>query len=104
MLHTTKAFTRRVMRTALSGRLLTTLLLALSAQLAIADEPKPQAATPIELTLSPAAEPVPAMRYHLLPPQEMRVRGNAVPIYLRLVHETNDAWKERLNQAAELLD
>lgn len=48
------------------------------------DDPPPKA---FELTLSPAAEPVPALKYQLLPPPEDQVRGNAAPIYLRVVFE-----------------
>ena len=58
------------------------------ASLAFAEEP-----APLELTVSPAAEPVPALRYHLLPPLEDRVPGNATPIYLRLVYEQGDEWR-----------
>ncbi len=51
----------------------------------------------LELVVDPAAEPVPAFRYHLLPPPEEQIVGNAVPIYSRIVHEQSDAWKQRLH-------
>jgi hypothetical protein len=50
------------------------------------------------LTLSPQTAPVPALRYRLLPLSVDRKEGNAVPIYLRLVHQQSDAaqreWAE----------
>jgi hypothetical protein len=51
------------------------------------------------LTISPQAEPRPALKYRLLPSTMELKPGNAVPIYLRLVHEQNDAsrrlWVEQ---------
>jgi hypothetical protein len=47
------------------------------------------------LTVSPRAAPVPALRYRLFPQDSTRKPGNAVPIYLRLVHEQNDASRRR---------
>lgn len=50
------------------------------------------------ITASPAAEPTPALAYRLWPMVWERKEGNAVPIYLRLNHEQNDAarreWSE----------
>jgi hypothetical protein len=50
------------------------------------------------LTVSPAPEPVPALKYRLFPLASERKEGNAVPIYLRLSHEQSDAarklWRE----------
>jgi hypothetical protein len=43
------------------------------------------------MTLSPQAQPRLALRYRLLPTFFDRKPGNAVPIYLRLVHQQNDA-------------
>jgi hypothetical protein len=56
------------------------------------------------LLVSPAPEPIPALKYHLLPPAKSRRPGNAAPIYLRLVHENDDAWKKRLSKASDFLD
>jgi hypothetical protein len=51
------------------------------------------------LTLTPQSEPVPALQYRLYPLASELKEGNAVPIYLRLVHERNDAtkreWREK---------
>ena len=50
------------------------------------------------LTVSPQGEPLPALHYRLLPPHSEIKEGNAVPIYLRLIHEQSDAaqkhWTE----------
>lgn len=46
------------------------------------------------MTLSPAPSPVPALRYRLFPLYTELKEGNAVPIYLRLVHEQNDAARK----------
>src|SRR5215468_10329834 len=50
------------------------------------------------LTVSPQSAPVPALKYRLLPLSSELKEGNAVPIYLRLVHEQSDAarkyWSE----------
>jgi hypothetical protein len=52
------------------------------------------------LSVSPQSAPVPALSYRLLPPSWELKEGNAVPIYLRLIHEQNDAarraWVETL--------
>ena len=48
-----------------------------------------------ELTLSPQAAPRPALKYRLLPMVSERKPGNAVPIYLRLVHEQSDENRRR---------
>jgi hypothetical protein len=72
-----------------------------SSQATQADEP---AAKTFELTLSPAAEPVPALKYHLLPPLEELVRGNAAPIYLRVIFEHSSGdWHKRLRDEPERL-
>ena len=42
------------------------------------------------LTVTPQTEPVPALKYRLFPLASELKEGNAVPIYLRLVHEQND--------------
>lgn len=50
------------------------------------------------LTVTPQRAPVPAFHYRLLPLSSTLKEGNAVPIYLRLIHEQNDAarkyWSE----------
>lgn len=50
------------------------------------------------LTVSPSRPTVPALKYRLFPLASERKDGNAVPIYLRLNHEQNDAsrklWRE----------
>ncbi len=51
------------------------------------------------LTLSPRTEPTPIFRYRLYPAFPDLKDGDAVPIYLRLVHERNDEtrrlWREQ---------
>jgi hypothetical protein len=46
------------------------------------------------LSVSPQSAPVPALKYRLLPLNSELKEGNAVPIYLRLVHEQNDAARK----------
>src|SRR4051812_25995843 len=50
------------------------------------------------LTLEPRAEPRPALAYRLFPVFTERKEGNAVPIYLRVNFEQNDAarreWRD----------
>jgi hypothetical protein len=70
-------------RTAAAFSMCLGVLLA-SSQSTQADEPAPKT---FELTLSPAPEPVPALKYRLLPAREDQVRGNAAPIYLRIIFE-----------------
>ena len=41
-------------------------------------------------TVTPRGEPEPALKYRLLPLASELKEGNAVPIYLRLIHEQND--------------
>ena len=48
-------------------------------------------AQPVELSVSPAEEPSPALRYRLLPISSELNPGDAAPIYLRLRHEVNEA-------------
>jgi hypothetical protein len=63
-----------------------------------------KSAAPLEIVIDPAPEPVPALKYHLLVPAEERVPGNAAPIYGRIVHERNDAWKAKLGELSSLLE
>jgi hypothetical protein len=46
------------------------------------------------LTVTPRPAPVPALQYRLYPLGWDRKDGNAVPIYLRLVHEQSDAGRK----------
>jgi hypothetical protein len=50
------------------------------------------------LTVTPAAAPVPALKYRLYPSTVERKDGNAVPIYLRFAHERSDAKKKQLRE------
>jgi hypothetical protein len=58
------------------------------------------------LTISPRAEPTPALKYRLLPMMTELKEGNAVPIYLRLMHEQTDElrkhWRETPHKWNEL--
>jgi hypothetical protein len=71
-----------------------TLLAAFRGGTAWADEPDAETPAVFELTVGPAAEPIPALKYHLLPPPEELVRGNAAPIYLRVIWEQHPNWHE----------
>jgi len=53
------------------------------------------------LTITAAAAPVPAFQYRLLPLGPERKEGNAVPIYLRLMFERNEAWKRMMVEKPE---
>jgi len=55
-------------------------------------------AQPKELSVSPAEQPSPALRYRLLPISSELNPGDAAPMYLRLRHELDDA---RWNQIEE---
>jgi hypothetical protein len=50
---------------------------------------------PKSLTLSPAPEPVPALKYRFLPSSAELTAGDAAPVYLRIRHEQSD---EAMNQ------
>ncbi len=63
-----------------------------------ADEAPTEPVKPVELSIGPAAEPIPALRYRFHLPAEMRQQGNAAPIYLRIVHERGAQWHKRLNE------
>jgi hypothetical protein len=68
-----------------------------------ADKPpeQPQWLFDRSLTLSPSAEPVPALSYRLLPTESDLKDGDAVPIYLRLVHEQNDETRREWREASD---
>jgi hypothetical protein len=53
------------------------------------------------LAVSPAAAPVPALKYRFYPRATERKDGNAVPIYLRFAHERGDARKKELREKPE---
>jgi hypothetical protein len=65
------------------------LVLAACTPLAAQDE---RPFVPLQFTISAAAEPVPALRYHLLPPPENQIEGNAVPVYMRVAFEQSEEW------------
>jgi hypothetical protein len=58
------------------------------------DKPMSPWAIDRSLTVSPQSAPALALQYHLLPLNSELKEGNAVPIYLRLVHEQNDAARK----------
>lgn len=62
------------------NRPLALLVLVVSAASAAAQAPPPE---PIKLTLPPAAEPVPALKYPLLPELSEQTPGNAILLYYR---------------------
>jgi hypothetical protein len=64
------------------------------------DEPQPDDKWLVDRTLavSPAAAPVPALKYRLYPSTAERKDGNAVPMYLRFAHERRDARKKELQE------
>jgi hypothetical protein len=53
------------------------------------------------LAVSPAAAPIPNLKYRLYPLSTERKDGNAVPIYLRFAHERIDARKKELREKPE---
>ncbi|HUE74702.1 MAG TPA: hypothetical protein VMP01_27790 [Pirellulaceae bacterium] len=59
------------------------------AQVAVIDPATPEPAETgpriVRLSLSPAAEPAPALKYELLPPSSQRTPGNAAPYYYRSI-------------------
>jgi hypothetical protein len=81
-------------------RLWSALLIPLLLTPGVRAQEKPASSWAIDRTLqiSPQAAPVPALKYRLLPLSSELKEGNAVPIYLRLVHEQADAarkaWSE----------
>jgi hypothetical protein len=53
------------------------------------------------LTVTPAAEPRPALKYRLLPLASELKEGNAVPIYLRLAYEQRDETRKQLAETPQ---
>lgn len=66
----------------------------LVAELPAQEKPASPWAIDRTLTVSPMAAPTPALKYRLLPMSSELKEGNAVPIYLRLIHEQSDASKK----------
>ena len=77
-------------------RQLCALLLPLMLAPAVRAQDKPTSPWAIDrsMSVSPQDAPVPALKYRLLPLNSELKEGNAVPIYLRLVHEQNDAARK----------
>ena len=65
--------------------------------------PQAEAAGPriVRLSLSPAAEPSPALKYELLPSSSERKPGNAAPFYYRAVMRLNDIQQDLEKQYVE---
>lgn len=73
-------------------------LMSAAPRLAPAQSPPPKA---IELTVSPAAAPVPSFKYSLLPSSARLNPGDAAPILLRLRFEVNEQdWTEMSQKTA----
>jgi hypothetical protein len=62
------------------------------------DPPKEKWLMDRAVTISPAAAPVPVLKYRLYPATVERKEGNAVPIYERFAHERTDARKKELRE------
>lgn len=64
-------------------------------------KPAPKEPTTFQLTLGPAAEPIPALKYSLLPEYTELTPGNSVPYYYRAVlslkNVPREFWRENLN-------
>ena len=81
------------------SRLLSTLALLVTATAVPALAQPPAAEDPnvpqtIELSLAPAAEPRPALKYRLVPASAERTPGNAAPFYYRAIMHLNNLPKE----------
>jgi hypothetical protein len=61
---------------------------------AVGAEEKPKPAWAVDRSLTVSARGTPAFKYRLLPLSSEYREGNAVPVYLRLVHEQNDAARK----------
>jgi hypothetical protein len=67
----------------------------------------PEETPPTVLTLSPVAEPVPAMKYRLLPDLREQTPGNAIMLYHRAsstewhFYRNNKNWPETIDKALE---
>ena len=76
---------------AFDGLALVMLLIALSAGLAAGRFSSPS----IPIVLRPAAEPIPALKYRLLPERSSLVPGNAAVFYHRAIEMLEEAMAER---------
>jgi hypothetical protein len=83
-------------------------VLVVAAGLTAAADPPPGAKASADkwlvdrtLTVTPAAEPQPALKYRLLPVATELKEGNAVPIYLRLAHEQRDETRKQLAETPQ---
>ncbi len=75
------------------------LALVFAAALRADDKPPPSPwVVDRALTVSPAAAPVPALKYRLLPLHSELKEGNAIPIYLRLNHEQSDESRKYFSE------
>ncbi len=74
-------------------------------QVAVIDPAVPQPAKTgpqiVRLSLAPAAEPEPALKYELLPPDNQRKPGNAAPYYYRSILWLSEHQKEHDQQYLE---
>jgi hypothetical protein len=68
-----------------------------------AASPKTPKITVVDVTIRPAAEPRPVLKYHLLPTYMEQTPGNAVPLYLKALIQYVDLRKEWQHQALESL-
>lgn len=57
-----------------------------------------EAPKPKELSVTPRAAPMPALRYRLLPLESERTPGDAAPIYLRLEYALGEEGRKQLSQ------
>ena len=67
--------------------------------------PQEVARTAVAITLRPAAEPIPALKYRLLPERRSLVPGNAAVFYHRAIAMLDDAaqWARRRTDAKQFL-
>src|SRR5208337_4011851 len=74
------------------------LMTAVRSSLLLVMAPAMLLAQPKELSLSPAEQPTPALRYRLLPISSELNPGDAAPIYLRERHELLEAWWKQIQE------
>jgi hypothetical protein len=56
----------------------------------------------VQMTVQPAAEPVPALKYHLLPPADERIRGDAMTLYYLIVEQVSRQLNDHKNIRDEI--